>query len=82
MPYIKGEKQAPVKTYFIGGWGHGSKQALEALEGVGSRAGACMGAPAAMRAAFILPGRRAQHGHGRRTAGSSAAHAPALLPCS
>lgn len=37
MPYIKGDKQAPVKTYFIGGWGHGSKQALEALEGARCR---------------------------------------------
>ncbi|KAL4423189.1 hypothetical protein ABPG77_000322 [Micractinium sp. CCAP 211/92] len=31
LPYITGEKKAPVPTYFIGGWGHGSKQALEAL---------------------------------------------------
>lgn len=33
LPYITGEKKAPVPTYFIGGWGHGSKQALEALAG-------------------------------------------------
>ncbi|PSC76403.1 Zinc finger CCCH domain-containing 64 [Micractinium conductrix] len=31
LPYITGEKQAPLPTYFIGGWGSGSKQALEAL---------------------------------------------------
>lgn len=31
LPYITGEKKAPVPTYFVGGWGHGSKQALEAL---------------------------------------------------
>lgn len=37
LPYITGEKQAPVKTYFIGGWGHGSKQALEALDGQSAR---------------------------------------------
>lgn len=31
LPYIVGEKKAPVPTYFVGGWGEGSKQALEAL---------------------------------------------------
>jgi hypothetical protein len=31
LPYITGEKNAPLPTYFVGGWGHGSKQALEAL---------------------------------------------------
>ena len=33
LPYITGEKKAPIPTYFIGGWGAGSKQALEALSG-------------------------------------------------
>lgn len=33
LPYITGEKKAPIPTYFIGGWGGGSKQALEALAG-------------------------------------------------
>jgi hypothetical protein len=33
LPYITGEKNAPLPTYFVGGWGHGSKQALEALAG-------------------------------------------------
>ena len=33
LPYITGDKQAPVPTYFIGGWGQGSRQALEALSG-------------------------------------------------
>lgn len=33
LPYILGEKMAPIPTYFIGGWGNGSKQALEALAG-------------------------------------------------
>ena len=33
LPYIKGEKQAPVPTWFIGGWGRGSRQALDALAG-------------------------------------------------
>lgn len=30
-PYLKGEKRAPVPTYFVGGWGAGSRAALEAL---------------------------------------------------
>lgn len=38
LPYITGEKQAPLPTYFIGGWGSGSKQALEALSGAGAGA--------------------------------------------
>jgi hypothetical protein len=33
LPYITGEKQAPLPTYFIGGWGQGSKQTLKALPG-------------------------------------------------
>lgn len=31
VPYITGDKKAPVPTYFIGGFGAGSRQALEAL---------------------------------------------------
>jgi lariat debranching enzyme len=31
LPYLTGEKKAPLPTYFIGGWGLGAQQALEAL---------------------------------------------------
>lgn len=32
LPYIKGDKKAPLPTYFIGGYGAGSQQALASLE--------------------------------------------------
>lgn len=45
LPYITGEKQAPLPTYFIGGWGQGSKQALEALPGASGGWGWWQGGP-------------------------------------
>lgn len=60
LPYITGEKQAPLPTYFIGGWGRGSKQALEALSGVRLQPGrlATCGWCCARAAAALAPGQR------------------------